>query len=53
VAYMCKIEGKTTKTLYLSIPQDEVMKTIELNGTISTLPVSYFNMIMILNILQN
>ena len=29
MGYMCKIEGKMTQALYLSILQDEVMKTIE------------------------
>jgi hypothetical protein len=29
MGYMCKIEGKMTQTLYLSILQDWVMKTIE------------------------
>ena len=28
MGYMCKIEGKTIKTLYLNIIQDEVMKSI-------------------------
>jgi hypothetical protein len=51
VGYMCKIEMKMTQALYLIILV--CLSCKQLNGTVSTLLVSYFNMIMIPNILQN
>ena len=51
IGWMHKIEGKTTHALYFSILQDKAMKIFEWYH--STLLFSYFNKIVILNILQN
>ena len=50
IGYMCKIKVKMTKTLYFSILQDGVMKTIEWYRFNSSHIIS---MIVMLNIIQN
>jgi hypothetical protein len=47
MGYMCKIDGKVTQAHYLRFSKMGSWR--QLNGTLSTLRVSYFSMIMILN----